>query len=147
MEITFGHPKDGRWDLKQFVVSMVTDQCGIPLFVQAHSGNKSDRKTLIETIQMFKSNLDSSEKNYFAADSAFFSSENIGLLGDRTLWITRVPTTVSEVKDFQRRDLGGHGTGMAEQLLASARARALQADACAAMLEDLTGFVQTNAEK
>jgi transposase len=105
IEITLGHPKDGRWDLKQFVVSMVTNQCGIPLFVQAHSGNKSDKKTIIETIQMFKSNLDFSEKSYFAADSAFFSSENIGLLGDRTLWITRVPTTVGEVKDFQKRDL------------------------------------------
>ncbi len=105
MEITLGHPKDGRWDLKQFVVSMVTNQCGIPLFVQAHSGNKSDKKTIIETIQMFKSNLDFSEKHYFAADSAFFSSENIRLLGDTTLWITHVPSTVGEVKDFQRRDL------------------------------------------
>jgi transposase len=105
IELTLGHPKDGRWDLNQFVVSMVTNQCGIPLFVQAHSGNKSDKKTLVETIQMFKSNLDFSEKSYFAADSAFFSSENIGLLGDSTLWITRVPTTVGEVKVFQKRDL------------------------------------------
>jgi transposase len=84
---------------------MVTNQCGIPLFVQAHSGNKSDKKTLIETIQMFKSNLDFTEKSYFVADSAFFSSKNIGLLGNCTLWITRVPSTVGEVKDFQSRDL------------------------------------------
>jgi len=105
IEIVFGHPKDGRWDLKQFVISMVTNQCGIPLFVQAHSGNKSDKKTLIETIQAFKSNLDFSEKNYFSADSALFSSENIRLLGDSTLWITHVPSTVGEVKDLQRRDL------------------------------------------
>ena len=105
IEITFGHPKDGRWDLKRFVISMVTNQCGIPLFVQAHSGNKSDKKTLIETIQKFKSNLDFSGKNYFSADSAFFSSENIRLLGDSTLWITHVPSTVGEVKDIQRRDL------------------------------------------
>ena len=76
-----------------------------PPFVQARSGNKSDKKTLVETIQMFKSNLDLSEKSYFAADSTFFSSENIGLLGDSTLWITRVPTTAGEVKGFQKRDL------------------------------------------
>ena len=86
--------EDGRWDLKQFIMSMITNQCGIPLFVQAHSGNKSDKKTIIETIQMFKSNLDFSEKHYFADDSAFFSSENIRLLGDTTLWITHVPSTV-----------------------------------------------------
>ncbi len=39
MEITLGHPKDGRWDFNQFVISMITNQCGIPLFVKAHSGN------------------------------------------------------------------------------------------------------------
>jgi len=105
MEITLGHPKDGRWDLNQFVISMITNQCGIPLFVKAHSGNKSDKKTIIETIQAFKSNLDFSEKGYFAADSAFFSSENIRLLGDETLWITHVPSTVGEVKYFLKRDL------------------------------------------
>jgi len=105
IEITFGHPKDGRWDLKQFVLSMVTNQCGIPLFVQAHSGNKSDKKTLIETIENLKSNLDFSDKSYFAADSAFFSSENINLLGDRTLWISRVPSTVGEAKELLNQNL------------------------------------------
>jgi len=29
-EITFGYPKDKRWDLKQFVLSMVTNQYGMP---------------------------------------------------------------------------------------------------------------------
>jgi transposase len=100
IEITLGHPKDGRWDLKQFVLSMVTNQCGIPLFVQAHSGNKSDKKTIIETIENLKSNLNFSDKIYFVADSAFYSSGNIGRLSDNTLWITRVPSTVGEAKDF-----------------------------------------------
>lgn len=84
---------------------MVTNQCGIPLFVQAHSGNKSDKKTIIETIQKLKSNLNFSDKIYFMADSAFFSSENISLLSDRTLWITRVPPTVGKAKDLLNRDL------------------------------------------
>jgi transposase len=105
IELTLGHPKDGRWDLKQFVLSMVTNQCGIPLFVQAHSGNKSDKKTLVETIEQLKSNLNFSDKIYFVADSAFFSSENINLLGDNTLWITRVPSTVGEAKDLLNQDL------------------------------------------
>ena len=26
MTITYGHPKDGRWDLKQFVLGMATEQ-------------------------------------------------------------------------------------------------------------------------
>jgi len=105
IEITLGHSKDGRFDLKQFVLSMVTNQCGIPLFVKAHSGNKSDKKTIIETIQKLKSNLSFNDKMYFVADSAFFSSENINLLGNSTLWITRVPSTVGEAKDLLNWDL------------------------------------------
>jgi transposase len=105
IEIAFGHPKDGRWDLKQFILSMVTNQCGIPLFVQAHSGNESDKKTIVQAIQKLKSNLDFTDKVYFVADSAFFSSKNIDLLGYDTLWITHVPSTVGEAKDFLNRNL------------------------------------------
>ena len=105
IEITLGHPKDARWDLKQFVLSIVTNQCGIPLFVKAHSGNRSDKKTIIESIQNLKSNLNFTDKTYYVADSAFFSSENISLLGDSTLWISRVPSTVGEAKDLLNRDL------------------------------------------
>jgi len=105
IEIALGHPKNGRWDLKQFIVSMVTNQYGIPLFVQAHSGNASDKKTIVQTIMKLKSNLDFSDEVYFVADSAFFSSENIGLLGYDTLWISRVPSTVGEAKDLLNRDL------------------------------------------
>lgn len=32
IEITYGYPKDMRWDLKRFVLSMVCNQEGIPLF-------------------------------------------------------------------------------------------------------------------
>lgn len=52
--ITHGHNKDHRWDLKQFVLAMVTNQHGIPLFTQPYSGNESDRKILLETIQKVK---------------------------------------------------------------------------------------------
>ncbi len=105
IEITLGYPKDGRWDLNQFVLSLVSNQHGIPLFVKAHSGNKSDKKTLIETIQELKSGLTFDENSYFVADSAFFSAENIKLLGKDTLWITHVPTTVNEVKQLLDKNL------------------------------------------
>jgi transposase len=104
IEITIGHPKDGRWDLNQFVLSMVSNQHGIPFFVKAHSGNKSDKKTLIETIQELKSNITFDENTYFVADSAFFSAESIKLLGIDTLWITHVPATVNEAKQLLNQD-------------------------------------------
>jgi hypothetical protein len=45
MSITYGRPKDSRWDLKQFVLRMATNQRGIPLFLQTFSGNESDKVT------------------------------------------------------------------------------------------------------
>jgi len=62
IEIVLGHPKDGRWDLKQFVLAMVSNQHGMPLFVQAHSGNKSDKKSIMESIQYIRENLDLDDK-------------------------------------------------------------------------------------
>jgi len=44
IKITFGHAKDNRMDLKRFVLGMVVNQHGIPLFMQSFSGNKSDKK-------------------------------------------------------------------------------------------------------
>ena len=35
IKITFGHAKDGRMDLKRFVLGMVINQFGLPLFTEA----------------------------------------------------------------------------------------------------------------
>ena len=43
IKITKGHPKDKRWDLKRFVLSLVVNQHGIPIFARSHDGNESDR--------------------------------------------------------------------------------------------------------
>jgi transposase len=51
IEITYCQPKDMRWDLKRFVLSMVCNQEGIPLFVEALSGNASDKTTLVKAIK------------------------------------------------------------------------------------------------
>jgi transposase len=51
IRITFGHAKDGRTDLKRFVLGLVTNQFGLPLFTEAFSGNESDKKSIIKMIQ------------------------------------------------------------------------------------------------
>jgi len=100
IEIVLGHPKDGRWDLKQFVLAMVSNQHGMPLFVQAHSGNKSDKKSIMESIQYIRENLDLDDKVIYVADSAFFTANNIKNMGQDCLWITRVPSTLKKAKDL-----------------------------------------------
>jgi transposase len=105
IEITYGHPKDMRWDLKRYVLSMVCNQEGIPLFVETLSGNASDKTTLVKTVKKIQTSLELDEKVYHIADSAIYSDDNITELGEKTLWITRVPATINEVKDLQNTDV------------------------------------------
>lgn len=105
IKITYGHPKDSRWDLKQFVLSMATNQHGIPLFVKAHSGNKSDKKTIMETIKRLRENLNFDDKVYHVADAAFFTGKNVEEMGQHTFWITHVPASVKEAKEYLSKDL------------------------------------------
>lgn len=105
IEITLGHSKDGRMDLNQFVLSMVSNQHGIPIFVQAHSGNSSDKKTILQAIQRVKEGLNFNNDAYFVADSALYSKENINHLGKKISWITRVPATIRAAKELLDSDI------------------------------------------
>ena len=105
MTITYGHSKDGRRDLKQFVLGMATDQRGIPLFLQTFSGNESDKKTILEIIQHLTDNLKHVGKVYHVADAAFYTADNLTTLGTHTFWISRVPATLNEVKNLISSDL------------------------------------------
>ena len=97
--ITFGRPKNGRWDLKQLVLNMIVNQHGIPLFMSTHAGNASDKKIIVEAIEFLKSSLTPEKKVYYLADSAFYSEENIKKV-NKSYWISRVPNTLNEVKNL-----------------------------------------------
>jgi transposase len=84
---------------------MVCNQEGIPLFVEALSGNAPDKTTLVKTVKKIQNALELDEKVYHIADSAIYSDDNITELGEHTLWITRVPGTITEVKDLLNADL------------------------------------------
>ncbi|MCX5828605.1 MAG: IS1634 family transposase, partial [Deltaproteobacteria bacterium] len=100
IQITYGHSKDHREDLKQFVLSMVTNQHGIPLFTQPYSGNESDKKILLETILKIQQNLNTQDKSYYIADSAFYTEHNLQTLGRHTFWISHVPGTIAQAKSL-----------------------------------------------
>jgi len=53
IQITYGHTKDNRPDLKQFVLSTITNQHGIPLFAKTYSGNASDKQNLIDSFNNY----------------------------------------------------------------------------------------------
>lgn len=99
--ITYGYPKDGRWDLKRFVLVTASNQHGVPLFLQTFSGNESDKETIRSIVNALTDNLKSKEKVYHVADSAFYTAENLQSVREHTFWITRVPATISDVTDLE----------------------------------------------
>ena len=105
IEIAFGHAKDNRMDLKRFVLGMIVNQSGVPLFAQAFSGNKSDKKSLIEMVQRLRKSISVDDPNYWVADSAIYTEENLKLLGKDLHWITRVPATVGAAKTLISAEL------------------------------------------
>jgi transposase len=105
IKITFGHAKDGRIDLKRFVLGIVANQHGLPLFTKAYSGNASDKKSIIEMIQKTQQAINLDDESYWTADSALYTEENIKLLGTGTRWITRVPATLREAERLLNADL------------------------------------------
>jgi len=105
IEIVRGRSKDHRNDLKQFIISLVTNQHGIPLFMEPLSGNVSDKKTIIRTIKELRQNFITDETVYHMADSAFYSAESISSLGQQCFWITRVPETIKEAQFIVASDI------------------------------------------
>lgn len=105
IQITYGPPKDGRWDLKRFVLGIAANQHGVPLFLQTFSGNESDKETLRTIIQALIENLKSDEKVYHVADSAFYTEKNLRELGNHTFWISHAPATISRVNDLINSNL------------------------------------------
>ncbi|CAJ35805.1 IS1634 family transposase [Methanocella arvoryzae] len=105
IKINLGLPKDGRWDLKRFVVGLACNHHGMPLFMKAFSGNHSDRKSLMEMVESLKRGLSSKDKVYHVADSAFYTKENLQGVGVSTFWISRVPNTIKEAAQLLGSDV------------------------------------------
>jgi transposase len=103
-KITFGHSKDHRQDLKQFVIGMVVNQHGMPLFVKAYKGNESDKESIKEMVKAIRGNIDKDKKVYHVADSAFYTAENIRELRT-TYWISHVPSTIKEAQEMLNKEV------------------------------------------
>ena len=101
IHITRGYSRDHRPDLNQVVLSLITEnQAGIPLYMQAVSGNANDSETFKKTVKSHLKSLKEAYHNaYFIADSALYAEETIQALAEQNqLFITRVPQKLKEAK-------------------------------------------------
>jgi transposase len=91
----YGFAKNKRHDLKQMVLNLATTgKAGFPIWMEAHSGNASDKKIILEAgkrlNQLCRSIKDAPEF-LTVGDSAMYDACMKD--GGETLWLTRVPET------------------------------------------------------
>lgn len=99
VKITHGYSKDHRPDLKQVVVTLITNQKGrIPLWLEALDGNSSDKTSFSESVDAYCKHLKQADTPCFVLDSAAYTAENIANWGTQKRWITRVPETSAQAK-------------------------------------------------
>lgn len=98
INITFGHSKDYRRDLKQMKFGIGTTKDKLPLFCDVLSGNEDDKKwngNVIKRIEEELSSVDLSDILH-VADSALVTTDNLKEINDTTYkFISRLPGTFS----------------------------------------------------
>ena len=102
IQISFGHSKKHRDDLKQLIWSMsVSDDSAFPLFSKAYSGNTADVTTYVEQWQHLIDLLDRTDFLY-VADCKLISAANIGAIIDNGgHFLAPAPMYESYAKHFE----------------------------------------------
>jgi transposase len=99
VHLTQGYSRDHRPDLNQVVLNLIVEnQAGIPLHMQALDGNTSDRTAFHDTVTGHVAQLRNvlPGMEYLVMDSAGYTMATLLACEGLTLWISRVPETLSE---------------------------------------------------
>lgn len=97
--ITHGHSKDKRPDLKQFIMGILCTDGAVPIFGMIENGNASDKKInnkLLTKVRDIMSKHGIQDNAFiYVADSAVVTEDNLKEIGKNYL-ITRLPATYKE---------------------------------------------------
>ena len=101
IHITQGYSRDHRPDLNQTVLQLISEhQAGIPLWMQALSGNSSDKESFRQTLNAHLEQLrEGVGLSLIVADSALYTAKTLQDLSDFP-WITRVPETIGDTREL-----------------------------------------------
>jgi transposase len=101
IKITKGYSRDHRPELNQVVLNVMTsNQGGLPLFMQAASGNSSDKTAFTEIISKHIESFQAAVNNrYTVGDSALYTPASIQKLDEsNALFVSRVPNQINKEK-------------------------------------------------
>ena len=97
--ITYGHSKDHRPDLKQFMTELLCVDRGVPIFGRTLDGNASDKNNNNELLSRISSIMGKHGLGpgafVYVADSAMVTQSNLEAV-EQTLFISRLPANYKE---------------------------------------------------
>ena len=101
LQVTNGHSKDHRPDLKQFLIKMLCIHHNIPIVGGCESGNASDKtinNAVLTNLSKYMAKHGLGEGAFvYIADSAMVTPKNLEALGNN-LFITRLPFSYKEAE-------------------------------------------------
>lgn len=121
VKLVRGYSRDHRPELNQVVLNLITEnKAGIPVYMQAASGNINDNEGFKNIVKHHISSLKAAQDSqYFIADAALYTAETIQSLDkQKQLFISRAPQKLKQVKvaiaqkstlDFKKLDNGYSG--------------------------------------
>ena len=125
VKLVRGYSRDHRPELNQVVLNLITEnKAGIPVYMQAASGNINDNEGFKNIVKHHISSLKAAQKSrYFIGDAALYVAETIQSLEEQgQLFISRAPQKLKQVKeaiaqkhtlDFQVLENGYRGAWLA----------------------------------
>jgi transposase len=102
VKLVRGYSRDHRPELNQVVLNLITEnKAGIPVYMQAASGNINDNQGFKNIVKHHISSLKAAQDcQYFIADAALYTAETIQSLDEqKQLFISRAPQKLKQVKN------------------------------------------------
>lgn len=103
IELTQGHHKQGRHDLKLFTLELICSNVeGIPLFMESMSGNKTDKTAFPEVLEHYIKEMKSASEDWqsapYVVDSALYAKTTLQMHNE-IKWLSRVPRTIKKAQN------------------------------------------------
>ena len=102
IQLVRGYSRDHRPELNQVVLELICEnQAGLPIYMQALSGNTNDQKAFAEVTRNHLSSLKAAQDSrHFVGDAALYVADSIMTLNElNRLFVSRVPMTLKEARE------------------------------------------------
>lgn len=102
IKLVKGYSRDHRPELNQVILELICEnQAGIPVYMQALSGNTNDQKAFAATTRDHIKSLKAAQKSrYLVADAALYTTESLHNIHKKNqLFVSRVPMRLKAAQD------------------------------------------------